>query len=96
MIIFTVTKHVCYAFAQARKMTHAVMAKEVKHITCIEDLRVSDSVKVKAKDYIRRYMVSYPLLTAETCDYQHSCCSVSTIISFIPAGQIWTDISEGS
>ena len=34
------------------------MAKEVKHITCIEDLRVSDSVKLKAKDYIRRYMVS--------------------------------------
>ena len=39
-------------------MTHAVMAKEVKHITCIEDLKVSDSVKAKAKDYIRRYMVS--------------------------------------
>lgn len=40
-------------------MTHFVMAKELKHCKNIEDLDANDSVKLKAKDYIRKYMDRY-------------------------------------
>lgn len=32
------------------------MLKEMKHIARIEDLLCSDNVKVKAREYIRKYM----------------------------------------
>lgn len=35
------------------------MAKELKHCKNIEDLDANDSVKLKAKDYIRKYMDRY-------------------------------------
>lgn len=35
------------------------MAKELKHCKNVEDLDANDSVKLKAKDYIRKYMDRY-------------------------------------
>ncbi|XP_045472360.1 probable histone-lysine N-methyltransferase CG1716 [Harmonia axyridis] len=43
----------------ARKLTHFVMLKEMKYISEIEELVCSDSVKVKAKDFIRKYMSKF-------------------------------------
>ncbi|XP_044750840.1 histone-lysine N-methyltransferase SETD2 [Coccinella septempunctata] len=43
----------------ARKLTHFVMLKEMKHISEIEELVCSESVKVKAKDFIRKYMSKF-------------------------------------
>ncbi|ESO95936.1 hypothetical protein LOTGIDRAFT_144326, partial [Lottia gigantea] len=40
----------------ARKLTHHVMAKELKHCRHVEDLEVNENVKSKAKDYVRKYM----------------------------------------
>lgn len=40
-------------------MTHFVLAKELKHCRNIEDLVVNDSVKHKAKDFIKKYMVKF-------------------------------------
>ncbi|VDP13382.1 unnamed protein product, partial [Soboliphyme baturini] len=41
----------------ARKLTHAILEKELKNVYSMEDLKVTDSVLRKARDYIRRYMV---------------------------------------
>ncbi|XP_066260562.1 histone-lysine N-methyltransferase Set2 [Euwallacea similis] len=43
----------------ARKLTHFVMLKEMKHIPTIDDLVCSDNVKAKAKEYIRKYMSKF-------------------------------------
>jgi len=40
----------------ARKLTHAVMEKELKHCNRVEDLRVTESVLHKARDYVKKYM----------------------------------------
>lgn len=43
----------------ARKLTHFVMLKEIKHIDKIEDLECTDNVKTKAREYIRKYMSKF-------------------------------------
>ncbi|XP_071942305.1 uncharacterized protein [Antedon mediterranea] len=43
----------------ARKLTHGIMAKELKHCKNMEDLEVNANVKHKAKEYIRKYMGRY-------------------------------------
>ncbi|KAF7266294.1 hypothetical protein GWI33_020325 [Rhynchophorus ferrugineus] len=43
----------------ARKLTHFVMLKEMKHIDKIEDLECTDNVKSKAREYIRKYMSKF-------------------------------------
>ncbi|XP_033101978.1 uncharacterized protein LOC117105068 isoform X2 [Anneissia japonica] len=43
----------------ARKLTHGIMAKELKHCKNMEDLEVNSNVKHKAKEYIRKYMGRY-------------------------------------
>ncbi|CAE1308229.1 SETD2 [Acanthosepion pharaonis] len=43
----------------ARKLTHHVMAKELKHCKHPEDLEVNENVKAKAKDYIKKYMSKF-------------------------------------
>ncbi|XP_054709302.1 histone-lysine N-methyltransferase SETD2-like [Uloborus diversus] len=43
----------------ARKLTHFVMAKELKHCKSVEDLDCNDNVKHKARDYIYKYMAKY-------------------------------------
>ncbi|KAL8618803.1 hypothetical protein ACOMHN_000231 [Nucella lapillus] len=43
----------------ARKLTHHVMAKELKHCRHVEDLEVNENVKAKAKDYVKKYMSRY-------------------------------------
>ncbi|GIX75838.1 histone-lysine N-methyltransferase SETD2 [Caerostris extrusa] len=40
----------------ARKLTHVIMAKELKHCKSVEDLECNDNVKFKARDYIHKYM----------------------------------------
>ena len=41
------------------QLTHFVLAKELKHCRKIEDLVVNDSVKHKAKDFIKKYMTKF-------------------------------------
>ena len=41
------------------QLTHFVLAKELKHCRNIEDLVVNDSVKHKAKDFIKKYMTKF-------------------------------------
>ncbi|CAH0557782.1 unnamed protein product [Brassicogethes aeneus] len=43
----------------ARKLTHFVMLKEMKHISKIEDLTCTDNVKSKAREYIKKYMSKF-------------------------------------
>jgi len=43
----------------ARKLTHHVMSKELKHCRHVEDLEVNENVKAKAKDFVRKYMSKY-------------------------------------
>lgn len=43
----------------ARKLTHFVMAKELKHCKNVEDLECNDNVKHKAKEFIQKYMAKY-------------------------------------
>ncbi|ESO12797.1 hypothetical protein HELRODRAFT_62476 [Helobdella robusta] len=40
----------------ARKLTHAVLNKELKQCRHMEDLEVNDNVKFKAKEYVNKYM----------------------------------------
>lgn len=35
------------------------MSKELKHLSNIEDLTVTESVKAKAKEYVRKYMSKF-------------------------------------
>lgn len=43
----------------ARKLTYFVMLKELKHISNIEELTCTDSVKAKAKEFVRKYMSKF-------------------------------------
>ncbi|XP_067141905.1 histone-lysine N-methyltransferase SETD2 isoform X2 [Centruroides vittatus] len=43
----------------ARKLTHFVMAKELKHCKNVEDLECNENVKHKAKDFIHKYMAKF-------------------------------------
>lgn len=43
----------------ARKLTHHVMAKELKHCRHVEDLEVNENVKSKAKDFVKKYMTKF-------------------------------------
>ncbi|KAI4464171.1 histone-lysine n-methyltransferase setd2 [Holotrichia oblita] len=43
----------------ARKLTHFVMLKELKHCQNIEDLTCTESVKSKAKEFVRKYMSKF-------------------------------------
>ncbi|CAL1261725.1 unnamed protein product [Larinioides sclopetarius] len=53
----------------ARKLTHFVMAKELKHCKNVEDLECNENVKHKARDFIHKYMSKYgPIYKKEKCD----------------------------
>ncbi|XP_014249645.1 histone-lysine N-methyltransferase SETD2 isoform X2 [Cimex lectularius] len=43
----------------ARKLTHFVMVKELKHVASIEELECNENVKHKAKDFIKKYMAKF-------------------------------------
>ncbi|XP_069668762.1 histone-lysine N-methyltransferase SETD2 isoform X2 [Periplaneta americana] len=43
----------------ARKLTHFVMLKELKHCRSVEDLECNDNVKHKARDFIKKYMAKF-------------------------------------
>lgn len=50
----------------ARKLTHHVMAKELKHCRHVEDLEVNENVKSKAKDYVKKYMGKFGSVYSKT------------------------------
>ncbi|CAG9771752.1 unnamed protein product [Ceutorhynchus assimilis] len=43
----------------ARKLTHHVMVKEIKHLATIDDLVCNDNVKSKAREFIKKYMSKF-------------------------------------
>ncbi|KAK2495114.1 hypothetical protein MC885_007787 [Smutsia gigantea] len=43
----------------ARKLTHGIMNKELKHCKSPEDLECNDSVKHKTKEYMKKYMQKF-------------------------------------
>ncbi|XP_004931047.3 histone-lysine N-methyltransferase SETD2 isoform X2 [Bombyx mori] len=43
----------------ARKLTHFVMLKELKHCRSVEELVVTDSVRSKAKTFVKKYMAKF-------------------------------------
>ncbi|XP_053608282.1 histone-lysine N-methyltransferase SETD2 [Plodia interpunctella] len=43
----------------ARKLTHFVMLKELKHCQSVEELIVTDSVRSKAKMFVKKYMAKF-------------------------------------
>lgn len=43
----------------ARKLTHFVMAKELKYCRNVEDLECNDNVKHKTKDFVKKYMIKF-------------------------------------
>ncbi|XP_063376653.1 probable histone-lysine N-methyltransferase CG1716 [Cydia fagiglandana] len=43
----------------ARKLTHFVMLKELKHCRSVDELVVTDSVRSKAKEFVRKYMAKF-------------------------------------
>ncbi|XP_063224912.1 histone-lysine N-methyltransferase SETD2 isoform X2 [Bacillus rossius redtenbacheri] len=43
----------------ARKLTHFVMVKELKHCHSVEDLECNENVKHKARDFVKKYMTKY-------------------------------------
>lgn len=56
--------HVIYFFYITSKislfqLTHFVMLKEIKQCDTIEELTVTESVKVKAKEFVRKYMSKF-------------------------------------
>jgi len=44
----------------ARKITHTIMLKELKHTRDVASLEVTDSVKHKTKEYIKKFMARFP------------------------------------
>ncbi|ODM96183.1 hypothetical protein Ocin01_10498 [Orchesella cincta] len=44
----------------ARKITHAILLKELKHTRDVHSLEVTDSVKHKTKEYIKKFMARFP------------------------------------
>ncbi|XP_075214845.1 SET domain containing 2 [Lycorma delicatula] len=43
----------------ARKLTHFVMLKELKHCRSVDELECNDNVKHKARDFIKKYMAKF-------------------------------------
>ncbi|XP_012233977.2 histone-lysine N-methyltransferase Set2 isoform X2 [Linepithema humile] len=43
----------------ARKLTHFVLAKELKHCKSVDELQCNENVKYKAKDFVRKYMSKF-------------------------------------
>ncbi|XP_017888798.1 probable histone-lysine N-methyltransferase CG1716 [Ceratina calcarata] len=43
----------------ARKLTHFVLAKELKHCKSVDELQCNENVKHKAKDFVRKYMSKF-------------------------------------
>ncbi|XP_046385878.1 uncharacterized protein LOC124155803 isoform X2 [Ischnura elegans] len=43
----------------ARKLTHFVMLKELKHCRSVGDLECNENVKHKARDFVRKYMLKF-------------------------------------
>lgn len=41
------------------QLTHFVMLKELKHCQSVDDLQCNDSVKVKARDFVKKYMAKF-------------------------------------
>lgn len=41
------------------QLTHFVMLKELKHCRAVEELVVTDSVRAKAKTFVRKYMAKF-------------------------------------
>lgn len=41
------------------QLTHFVMLKELKHCRTVEELVVTDSVRSKAKMFVRKYMAKF-------------------------------------
>lgn len=52
----------------ARKLTYFVMIKEMKQCRRTEDLVCNDSVKVKAKEFVRKYMLKYDEIYEQSND----------------------------
>ncbi|GAB6021127.1 histone methyltransferase set2 [Chamberlinius hualienensis] len=50
----------------ARKLTHFVMAKELKYCKNVEDLECNENVKHKAKDFVRKYMSKFGAVYKKT------------------------------
>ncbi|ELU11299.1 hypothetical protein CAPTEDRAFT_160468 [Capitella teleta] len=50
----------------ARKITHAVLDKELKYCRHLEDLEVNENVKGKAKDYVKKYMERFGVVYKKT------------------------------
>ncbi|KAL0117994.1 hypothetical protein PUN28_008992 [Cardiocondyla obscurior] len=43
----------------ARKLTHFVLAKELKHCKTVDELQCNENVKHKARDFVRKYMSKF-------------------------------------
>uniref|UniRef100_A0A1B0CJ95 [histone H3]-lysine(36) N-trimethyltransferase n=2 Tax=Lutzomyia longipalpis TaxID=7200 RepID=A0A1B0CJ95_LUTLO len=43
----------------ARKLSHFVMLKELKHCNAVAELTVTESVKIKSREFIRKYMAKF-------------------------------------
>ncbi|XP_011883474.1 PREDICTED: probable histone-lysine N-methyltransferase CG1716 isoform X2 [Vollenhovia emeryi] len=43
----------------ARKLTHFVLAKELKHCKSVDELQCNENVKHKARDFVRKYMSKF-------------------------------------
>ncbi|XP_014210981.1 probable histone-lysine N-methyltransferase CG1716 isoform X2 [Copidosoma floridanum] len=50
----------------ARKLTHFVLAKELKHCKSVDELECNDNVKHKAKDFVRKYMSKFGAVYQKT------------------------------
>ncbi|XP_059480678.1 histone-lysine N-methyltransferase SETD2 [Neocloeon triangulifer] len=56
----------------ARKLTNFVMLKELKHCRKVSDLACNDSVKHKAREYIKKYMAKFGELYSREREREHS------------------------
>ncbi|XP_043464325.1 histone-lysine N-methyltransferase SETD2 isoform X3 [Leptopilina heterotoma] len=52
----------------ARKLTHFVLAKELKHCKSVDELQCNDNVKHKAKDFVRKYMSKFGAVYQKSTD----------------------------
>ncbi|XP_012274643.1 probable histone-lysine N-methyltransferase CG1716 [Orussus abietinus] len=52
----------------ARKLTHFVLAKELKHCKSVDELQCNDNVKHKAKDFVRKYMSKFGAVYQKATD----------------------------
>lgn len=52
----------------ARKLTHFVLAKELKHCKSVDELQCNDNVKHKAKDFVRKYMNKFGAVYQKATD----------------------------